>query len=1021
MEAAAVSTDGVVFLSRLFTPGDLILFRPVETWTDENGKRVSRVVQREARYVRLGAKDGAGEWVAMPGRLEKILADFDAVAARERANQFFGVCPRQGGDGKFDRAWQIRTVRALWSDVDGKAASEVTAKLTEAKLPPPSMVVRSGNGVHLYWLLGEPYNLDDYDPADPPALQTERIANGDGKKRPRRYFLDGDGEPVYLSAATTPDLSIKALRAQNIVAGIAKLIGGDHTQDLARLLRIPGTLNRKNERNGTTPRPCVLETCEPERQYLLEEFAFCEQFSEEYKVRKRISQIKLPPARKITSAGLSRLSDLVNDCIAAPAGERSEMDYYLCCVAIERGWEKETVWQEVQGAGKFAEAGRRYFDMTWAKAENRTREKIFTQRSKKAGKKPPPVTEVTSDVASDVASDTAPDTAPAATVAPPSKGGVAKRSGVVDGQLAANRAIEDEIAEALQIDVLGELSGDRPHPVLFSLRHRKLVTIGDIGTLRYPNLLQICGDPAKERVFEASTEAPDGMYSFRDVKNAIAYLAGLQRIADFQMTGSGVWPGIDFDGDPDGTVVLVGVGEGAVVDGDGRVSRVIHPRCNGRILEFESNVRDQWYDYAFLQKTLGDYTQKWAESVIDECSTLFARWRWAHERMPVLATGLVMTTWLQTLWDWRPMVEVTGATSTGKSMLLKTIGEMLGPLCELSSRSSAAGVRQTIQQSGKVVMMDEFEKSREREKVLEYVRASSRGDAVLMGQTHQKVKRFRLQHVIWVGAIETGLIKAADRNRFVSLELLKPLPGQEGRLATPGRPELWTLGQQLLAIGLRNAMAAKAMAIRLKSVRLEGVDARYIESYSVPAAIITCAVGGDDAMATGFLRQIMETMSDDSRQVSDEEDLLHDVLRSTIRLGPSEEYSVVRMLEQWREREDFREALQRNGIGLQYSRAGRSSASWYGADDEWLFLDSKDVSTKLLAKTARDEWSGKNLANILRRISGARAEQRSLAGRRVYGVLIPMGTIRAKFFGAGDDGEESAGMAGDAGVKAREF
>ena len=31
---------------------------------------------------------------------------------------------------------------------------------------------------------------------------------------------------------------------------MAQKLGGDHTQDLARILRLPGTLNRKDERNG---------------------------------------------------------------------------------------------------------------------------------------------------------------------------------------------------------------------------------------------------------------------------------------------------------------------------------------------------------------------------------------------------------------------------------------------------------------------------------------------------------------------------------------------------------------------------------------------------------------------------------------------------------------------------------------------------------------------------------------------------------------------------------------------------
>jgi hypothetical protein len=57
-----------------------------------------------------------------------------------------------------------------------------------------------------------------------------------------------DGEKVYIDGknkANAPSLSPKAQDIQDILGGIASKIGGDHTTDLSRLLRVPGTLNRK--------------------------------------------------------------------------------------------------------------------------------------------------------------------------------------------------------------------------------------------------------------------------------------------------------------------------------------------------------------------------------------------------------------------------------------------------------------------------------------------------------------------------------------------------------------------------------------------------------------------------------------------------------------------------------------------------------------------------------------------------------------------------------------------------------
>ena len=95
------------------------------------------------------------------GTLEKCLARQICRSEETLANVFFGVCPRSGGDGRFDLAWQIRTVRALWSDIDHVTVEESQARVANAGLPQPSIIVKSGNGVHLYWLLEVPYLVSD--------------------------------------------------------------------------------------------------------------------------------------------------------------------------------------------------------------------------------------------------------------------------------------------------------------------------------------------------------------------------------------------------------------------------------------------------------------------------------------------------------------------------------------------------------------------------------------------------------------------------------------------------------------------------------------------------------------------------------------------------------------------------------------------------------------------------------------------------------------------------------------------
>ena len=124
------------FLSALFRREELIELRFIESWLSRSKKR-SRVVR-------------AAEWLT-PDEVLARHGDLTAFARRERANIYFGVCPRaQPGDAD-DRS--IQTVRCIWCDVDRVTVEEVRRRWSEAGIPRPSIVVSSGSGVHAYWLL----------------------------------------------------------------------------------------------------------------------------------------------------------------------------------------------------------------------------------------------------------------------------------------------------------------------------------------------------------------------------------------------------------------------------------------------------------------------------------------------------------------------------------------------------------------------------------------------------------------------------------------------------------------------------------------------------------------------------------------------------------------------------------------------------------------------------------------------------------------------------------------------------
>lgn len=378
--------DTLQFFGALFGSGDSVLFRPIETW-DEDGRKQSRVDYKAVNHYRFGLQGKDNGTALWPKKVIDVMRCHTDRAKQTRANIFFGVCARFGNNQEFDLAWQIRVVRVLWADVDDCGPEEAVERCKAAGLPEPSIVVSSGNGAHLYWLLAEPYLIDDV--GDPQPVHTKWVDLPSGKRKPVKFLKDPTtGEELSLGARqNVPRLSDKAQRAQDVLAGIAAKIGGDHTQDLSRLLRVPETLNRKDERNGREPVPCRLLKCEKNQRHPFVDFERFAELSPDRSRREQLAKAKLPTVRKLTANRTDRLNELILVSDTTDVGGRSEADFAVCCYAVENGVDRAEVWRLVQAVGKFAEGGEKYFARTWEAAEGRTREKILDKTTKKSKRK----------------------------------------------------------------------------------------------------------------------------------------------------------------------------------------------------------------------------------------------------------------------------------------------------------------------------------------------------------------------------------------------------------------------------------------------------------------------------------------------------------------------------------------------------------------------------------------------------------------------------------------------------------
>lgn len=561
---------------------------------------------------------------------------------------------------------------------------------------------------------------------------------------------------------------------------------------------------------------------------------------------------------------------------------------------------------------------------------------------------------------------------------------------------------ERQIMRLLQIDVLGELESNGQVQV-FSEYHRKTAIISDVARLSYPALLKICGPPAKEHVQENTGDTPaPGVHGMKDVREAISLLAGYERIKEQSLNGPGCWLGADH-GDPrHESILIAGAGEVAVWNGSGKLTRVTSPRAAGKV--FDISNTNPWFKFSELRELVEACDHQTARTAIEESVELFSRWRWEHaESSPTIITGLILASWIQTLWEWRPQVAITGKSNAGKTTLFNCLREIFGKLSAKSGDQSVAGLRQKIQSTAMIMLCDEFEQNKHRPEILEMMRSAGRGDSVWRGTPNQRGHEYTVRHIIWVAAVEVGLQREADRNRFIRLELKRAEKTNRNKLELPSAPELHALGMRLLAVAVRFSRDALARAAELKRVHVEGVHERIIESYAVPSSIIAAACGMDEKQASGLLGLMVAPLTAEAAPESDEADLIHTILGALVDLGRGEKSTVGKLIES--PGYESREALEKCGVaiveGLSERSGNRHELEIEAAD--YLFVAQK-LATERLLKFSK--WERQSIEQILRRIDGAFPSRRRIAGQRPSGTCIPMAHIVSEFVMEKDEAEK---------------
>jgi hypothetical protein len=553
---------------------------------------------------------------------------------------------------------------------------------------------------------------------------------------------------------------------------------------------------------------------------------------------------------------------------------------------------------------------------------------------------------------------------------------------VPDGPRASTTSVNHrELLDALGIDVLGER--DDQSIVCWIRRTQKRWEIKSPAKWAPEEMLQALGERGEELLWLEPGLAPPNMFTPQELRRAVAIAASdASRLVDTGMYGQGIWR-------EQAEFIILNGADAHRYDGE-HFEPIIHPRWGQKIIDF--NACGRWAENFPL--AVASINNDVARQLLTTLENLLGLWNWAHPQDHCVQAALIAATFVQTCWRWRPLNSITGPSDAGKSTLLQ---ELLVPLygdwAIMADRSTEAGLRQAIGHHAAPVIIDEFDKYRQRQQVLELFRTSSRGGRILRGTQDQQGQSFGLKHLAHFAAIESGDIWGQDRNRFIRGELGLPL--HRGRLVLPSPNELHTLGQQVAAAALWAAPAAVRLADAIKSTRIDGVHGRLVESFAVPAAMSAVLTHGRDVCevvaAEVLQRMILGREVLQAQGEPDEYRLLNDILSAKVRVpdrrnseGPAAEQPVAQVLvESLAARAplalraaQLEQALGNRGLRLVTTNSGAA-----------LFVAYQIVRQELLRDT---RWADTCIDQLLVRLPGARRCQQRCGGQRPWGVTVPI-------------------------------
>ncbi len=352
---------------------------------------------------------------------------------------------------------------------------------------------------------------------------------------------------------------------------------------------------------------------------------------------------------------------------------------------------------------------------------------------------------------------------------------------------------------------------------------------------------------------------------FEEIKSKIVASAHAHGVLypDDEM-GIGIWKEND-------TIYVINGDQILLWNGTKFVNQTI-PIINSKIINFYGI---KWLDIDKLPSIASTTDARIdIHQAFDQLYKIVQQWNFLSSEMAKYLTAFIILAPFSSLMTWKPIIYLLGKRGVGKTTFLDLLQRLWGPLAARLDKSTAYAIGQTVGNTAKIPILDEFENDRHIIEILNLLKNTTgeEGGTITRGTIGKNAMKYRIKQMFWLASIYAPVADAAIFSRLSIFEMQKYT---NPTLNFPTIDEVSQLRHLIISsvMALWNEIEKTAVQYRKDKNLYNTQEGRLVDNYSYAAAIVDIA-GFEGGMPTYIGKLTFN---------EDEESILDAILESKIK------------------------------------------------------------------------------------------------------------------------------------------